>query len=125
MFPDLRTDKITSIGHRYLGSYIGTEEGTREFVQKKVDEWIVDLEDLSDIAKREPQLSYSAYVYGLSKKWNYLCRTTPNISDQLKKLEYTIRETFLPAILNRLFSCTDILRRIFALPCRYCGYPPD
>ena len=81
----------------YLGSYIGTEEGKTQFVEEKIEEWITDIQDLSEIAKREPQLAYSAYVYGLSKRWNYLCRTTPNISQQLKKLEYTVQDCFLPA----------------------------
>ncbi len=121
MFPDLAHEKITSSGHRYLGSYIGTEEGKTQFVEEKIKEWITDIQDLSEIAKREPQLAYSAYVYGLSKRWNYLCRTTPNISQQLKKLEYTVQDCFLPAILNRMFSCTDEMRNIFALPCRYGG----
>ena len=76
---------------------------------------IVDVKALSDIAQREPQAAYSAFVYGLSKRWNYLCRTTPDISAELRKLEYTVRDIFLPAILDKVFSCTDTMRKIFAL----------
>ena len=75
MFPDLQ---VTDMGHKYLGSYIGREEGKDKFVEEKVQEWIKDVEQLSDIAKREPQVAYSAYIYGLSKRWNYVCRTTQN-----------------------------------------------
>ena len=54
MFPELRPEKITSIGHKYLGSYIGTEEGKTLFVEEKVEEWIKEIKDLSEIAMREP-----------------------------------------------------------------------
>ena len=118
MFPDLQ---VTDMGHKYLGSYIGREEGKDKFVEEKVQEWIKDVEQLSDIAKREPQIAYSAYIYGLSKRWNYVCRTTPDISTHLKKLEYKICETFIPALLDRAFSCTEKCRKIFALPAREGG----
>ena len=61
MFPDLQ---ISEVGHRYLGSFIGTEEGTKTFIDSKVDEWINDIEDLADIAKREPQ---AAYLYNYNQ----------------------------------------------------------
>ena len=57
----------------------------------------------------------------MSKRWNYVCRTTPNIALHLKKLEYKIQETFIPALLDRVFSCTDKCRNIFALPAREGG----
>ena len=109
-FPDLN---ITTVGHKYLGSYIGTNVGKEEFISDKVTEWCKDLKQLSEIASREPQAAYSAFIYGLSKRWTYVCRTTPDISELLKPLEYSITEHFLPAILDRAFSCTDILRQDF------------
>ena len=51
----------------------------------------------------------------------YVCRTTPNIAAQLRKLEFKIQETFIPAILDRVFSCTEKCRKIFALPAREGG----
>ena len=117
-FPNLQ---ITTLGKRYLGSFIGTSEGKSKFMDEKVDEWRADLRQLSDIATREPQLAYAAFSFGLSKRWNYVCRTTPDISKSLVALEHETRESFVPAILNRSFSCTDQLRRILALPPRYGG----
>ena len=118
MFSDVQ---ITDEGHRYLGSYIGSASGKDKYVADKVDEWIQDVKDISDIAKREPQLAYAGYIYGLSKRWNYLCRTTPDVSHQMKKLEFTVQETFIPAILDRAFSGDDTVREIFALPAREGG----
>ena len=91
MFPDIN---VTSNGQRYLGSFIGTEDGKREFMKKKVLEWCKDLRHLSDIAVREPQAAYAAFVYDLSKRWSYVCRTTPEIKVELVPLEREIRETF-------------------------------
>ena len=39
----------------------------------------------------------------------------------MKSLDYKIRESFIPAIINRAFSCTDLNRRIFGLPARDGG----
>jgi hypothetical protein len=118
LFPKLN---VTDMGHKYLGSYIGTDEGKNLFVESKVNEWITDIEDISKIAAREPQVAYSAYIYGLSKRWNYVCRTTPNIVAQLKKLEFKIQDTFIPALLDRVFSCTEKCRDMFSLPAREGG----
>jgi hypothetical protein len=118
LFPNLN---VTDMGHKYLGSYIGTDEGKNMFVESKVKEWITDIEDISKIAAREPQVAYAAYIYGLSKRWNYVCRTTPNIATPLRKLEFKIQETFIPALLDRVFSCTEKCRNIFALPAREGG----
>ena len=118
LFPELQ---VTDVGHKYLGSYIGAEEGKVEFIEEKIKEWMKDIDDISKTATREPQVAYAAYIYGLSKRWNYVCRTTPNIAAQLRKLEYKIQETFIPAILDRVFSCTEKCRKIFALPAREGG----
>ena len=65
LFPDV---KVTVEGHKYLGSFIGSDSGKQKFVESKVDEWISDIQSLAKIGKTEPQMAYSAYVYGLSKK---------------------------------------------------------
>ena len=94
MFPSIYPNlQISEVGQIFVGSFIGTEEGTKSFLDSKVDEWFNDIEDLSDIAKREPQPAYSAINYGLSKRWNYVYRTTPGISQHLRRLEYKIQES--------------------------------
>ena len=61
---------------------------------------IVMEKHLAKIAKTEPQLAYAAYVYVMSKKWSFVTRTTPNILEHLKRLEYHIKETLIPAIVD-------------------------
>ena len=50
-----------------------------------IKEWTEDIEALAKIAEYDPQLVYTAYVFGTSRRWQYVCRTTPKISG-LKKL---------------------------------------
>ena len=116
MFKDI---KITTIGHRYLGSYIGSEEGKKQFMNEKAKEWVNEIEQLASIAKKEPQLAYSAFIFGTSKRWSYLMRTTPGIVDTLEHVEHAIRNKLIPSITGRI--CTDTERELFGLPARYGG----
>ncbi len=111
---------ITETGHRYLGSYIGAESGLAEFIEDEMKDWIADIDGLISIASSEPQLVYSAFVYGTSKRWNFVARTTPGISKLLYKLEYHIKDRFIPALIGKQFV-PDNLRKIFSLPARLGG----
>ena len=110
----------TTEGHEYLGSFIGTEEATAHFVDEKVKEWLVDIEELIEIASFDPHLAYSAYIQAASRRWQFICRTTPGISNQMKPLEKVIRERLIPALIGPQLV-TDELRDIFALPARSGG----
>ena len=77
MFPGIN---ITDQGYKYLGSYIGSEAGQAQYVNGQVNDWIDDVNALAKIAKSEPQLAYAAYVYGMSKRWAFLCRTQQTLA---------------------------------------------
>ena len=111
---------ITTIGHRYLGSYIGTEKGVKEFIEKETEAWCADLRSLARIAGSEPQLAYCAYLYGVSKKWLYVMRTTPNIGHLFKTLDHVIQEEFIPSIIGKSFIDDDV-KEILSLPARFGG----
>ena len=59
---------------------------------------------------------------GISKRWNYVCRTLLGVADRLTSLEQITRDEFIPAIINRLFSRTDELGTLIALPPMYAGF---
>ena len=92
---------ITTDGHAYLGSYIGSDAGKSTYTKDQIKEWRKDIDSLADIAKTEPQLAYAAYVYGMSKRWMFLSRTTPCITEEMKILEHHIKETLIPAIVGK------------------------
>ena len=116
LFPNVN---ITTEGHRYLGSFIGTEEGTKKFVQDQVKLWLRDLEGLCNIAQHEPHLSYCAYIYGTSKRWNYIMRTTPQISEHLEDIESYISKKLIPSFTGHHVGIDH--RAIFTLPVRHGG----
>ena len=117
LFPDVN---ITTDGHAFLGSFIGAPEATEKFVNEKIDEWSKDIDALVEIAQSEPQLAYSAYVFGSARRWQFVCRTTPGISQHLKRLEDQIKEKLIPAILGGR-QVSDEQRQIFSLPARLGG----
>ena len=89
-------------------------------MKNKVQEWLEELELLATIAKTQPHAAHSAFTHGLASKWNYLSRTTPNISGQLQPLEASIRSQLIPAITERQ-PPNDSERALLALPARLGG----
>ena len=110
---------ITTNGQKHLGAVIGSENYKIEYVQSKVQEWNDELVRLSEIAKSEPHAAYTAFTFGMKHKWTYTQRTIPDISELLIPLENTIRNSFIPALINR--QCTDHERDLLTLPPRMGG----
>ena len=111
--------QITIEGQKHLGAVIGSEEYKTEYVRAKVNDWINEIERLSEIAKIEPHAAYTAFTFGLKHKWTYVLRTIPKITELIEPLEFAIRNTFIPALMNR--TCTDIERELMTLPPRMGG----
>ena len=81
-------------GHRYLGAPIGSIEYQRDYVSNDVRGWVTDVHAISEIASTGPQAAYSAFCMGLSKRWLFIMRTTPNISELFAPLESAITGPF-------------------------------
>ena len=64
--------------------------------------------------------AYGAITHGLSSKWSYLSRTTPNIDHLLEPIEYSIRTTLLPKLTGQ-DAPKEIQRCLFSLPARLGG----
>ena len=111
--------KITVEGQRHVGASIGSDNFKREYVSKKVEYWVTDVENLAVIAKDEPQAAFSAFNIALSRRWSFIQRTISGISELFQPLEDVIREKFIPAIVGKHIS--DIERRMIALPYRHGG----
>jgi len=56
---------ITSTGQRHLGSALGSDSFLRDFMVTKITSWVDELENLSEVAKTEPQAAYAALTHGL------------------------------------------------------------
>ena len=110
---------INTKGCRYLGAALGSKEFVDSYIKEKVSSWIHQVQKLSIIAKSQPQSAYAAFVHGFQNKWVFLCRTMPNMAQQLQPLDDAITSIFIPALLGRTVSVTD--RSLLALPCRFGG----
>ncbi len=75
---------------------------------------------LSSIAISQPHAAFAALTHGLSSRWTYLARTTPNIKDLIKPLEETIRTIFIPNLTSQN-APNDKERQLLALPARLGG----
>ena len=111
---------ISTEGRKYLGSFIGTDLGKEKFMKEQLEEWESDIMNLADIAKREPQHAYAAYQFGTSKRWKFVARTTPGISQQFKHLDWLTTEHFIPPIIGKDFF-TENMKEVFSLPAKYGG----
>ena len=107
-------------GNRYLGAALGTDAFQQYFVEAKVEKWCQELLSLCDVAKKEPQLAYSAFTICLSKRWLYTMRTMKNIGPLFQPLEDIISSKFLPILLNG-YQFSDIDRRLYGLPTKFGG----
>ena len=111
---------ISSDGHRYLGSVIGSDQFVSSYVKEQVVLWQQELHCLSVFAESQPHASFTVLTHGLISKWSFLSRTTPNIGVLLEPLEITIRSKLIPAMLG-CSTPDDVLRDLFSLPARLGG----
>ena len=110
---------IGTEGERHLGAVVGSVEFKEEYVSKKIEKWVKDVEQISEIAKEEPQIAFAAFTKALCMRWCFVQRTISGIKHLFEPLERSIRENLLPAIVGRNIS--DIERKMLALPVRFGG----
>ena len=75
--------QITTKGHRHLGAFVGNEETKKKYVNEKVDNWVKQINRLSEFACTQPYAAFIALLRGIKHKYTYVMRT---ISDLLKPL---------------------------------------
>ena len=85
----------------------------------KVDKWVTDVKNLSELAKEEPQAALSAFNVGMSQRWSFVQRTVKGIAPLFQPLEDAICDHLIPALIGKRVS--EVQRRLLALPYRYGG----
>ena len=109
--------KITTEGHRHLGSVIGSKQFSESYISSLVARWCEEITELSLIAKTHPQAAYSAFVTGYKHKFTYFMRTIKNIKTFLAPLEKVIKEKLIQSLFDDQ-QISDELRKLIALPCK-------
>ena len=110
---------ITTEGQKHLVAVIGSPEFKSTFAKKLADKWVLELQELSKIAKTEPHAAYSNFVFSFKMKWNYYMRTIPNLIDHLQPLEDVISNDVVPSLFGS--KVKDLVRRLVALPPKLGG----
>ena len=115
---------ISTEGERYLGGAMGSSSFIRQYVQRKMESWVKEVEKLSKFAETQPHAAYAAFTHGLSSKWNYLLRVIDweanHLDDTLKSLEEAIQSRFIPALTGQS-PPGEYTRKLLALPARLGG----
>ena len=107
-------------GRRYLGGFIGSDEGKIRFTLKKVQEWLDCLGELSKVAEKEPQAALVGLTISLQCDWNFVQRVVKNTSQLFAPLEKMLEENFLPS-LQVTSSVTHSDRVLYSLPVKRGG----
>ena len=66
---------MTTEGQKHLRAVIGSPEFKGTFTKNLGDKWVLELQELSKIAREEPHAAYSNFVSNFKMKWNYYMRT--------------------------------------------------
>ena len=115
---------ILTEGEKYLGGALGSIPFILQFMERKVQGWVDELNTLSAIAKTQLHAAFAAFTHGLCSKWNYALRVTnlksTTSTQLLQPLENTIHSTFVPA-LTGLPPPGELTRNLLALPCKLGG----
>lgn len=94
-----------SQGSRFIGSFIGTPNLTKEWVENKISGWAEEIENLAEIAHLAPQSLFTCLQRCLQHQWLFLQCVLPNIQDSFDDIESTIT-TFLSAIFGSEITST-------------------
>ena len=85
-----------------------------------MDEWIAQLQILSQIARTQPQAAYSAFITGFRHKISFYMRTISGGFTQFKRLDEVVQSEFIPVIIGGVF-CNEMERKLIALPPKLGG----
>jgi hypothetical protein len=78
--------QFTSEGMRHLGAAMGSQTFKESYLQKKINEWISNVERLAKIAVTEPQVAFSAFIQRMQSRWVFVLRSVKDISELMQPL---------------------------------------
>ena len=102
-----------------MGGFVGSNDAKIEYVSQKVRNWVKDIDELTEIAKDDPQSALCALNVGMHSRWKFVQRVVKDTSELFAPLEDAIRNNFLPVICGRPIS--DVERRMLSLLYRFGG----
>ena len=111
-----------SMGERYIGGFVGSDEAREKWLREKVVNWVEGVERLARVAKRFPQSAYTGLTRSLQMEWRYLQRVLPEAGKHFRPIEEAIRSTFLPALFGPHVPAPEAKDRdLYGIPVRKAG----
>ena len=99
--------------------FIGSKELTKQFIEDKVDAWLVCVDKLAGVAELQPQASYAAMAKSLQFEWSFVRRIIPNCESSFALLQDKINTIFWPAVFGTDISQLELC--LFTLPAQMGG----
>ena len=59
-------------GHRYLGTFIGTPEARKQWLEPQIEQWAGRVRKLARIARKYPQSAFAGMTKSLQSEWQFL-----------------------------------------------------
>ena len=91
-------------GSRFLGGYIGAEEEKTNWLEKKIDTWVICISILSNAAIQFPQEAFTGFTKCLQSEWFFTQRVLGGKGDHFSRLKDCIRNIFLPKLFGHVLS---------------------
>ena len=111
--------EINCEGTRHLGAAVGNTEFKKNYVKRKVDNWILAVKKLAEVAATQPHAAFAAFTQSLQGQWTFLTRAMPDVCHLFQPLEDMIRFTFISSLFKR--EVNDMERDMLSLPARMGG----
>ena len=106
-------------GKRFLGGYVGDEEGRAAFLREKVEGWVHSVCALASAARNLPQTAHAAMTRSLQMEWDYVLRVVITDECALSPLREAIAKEFLPALFDGPVTPSEA--DLMLLPARFGG----
>ena len=103
-----------------MGGFIGDPEGTKNFVEAKVQAWVASVDKLSFAAESQPQAAYHMLLsQNLCILSGPICKVLPNCDASFAPLHDIINKRFWPSVFGGQISTAE--QHLFSLPTRFGG----
>ena len=80
-------------GHRLLGGFVGSDT---EWIQKKVDFWVKCVNNITQIANKDPHSAFVAVSKSLRNEWSFVQRVVNVDENSYLSLKQAICQNLLP-----------------------------
>lgn len=102
-------------GQRFLGGYIGLDEGKEEFLGRRMTKWVECVKKFAMAGETQPQSAYAAFTKSVQFQWQYAQRVIDGGGLVYSCLRDAIWSVFLPAIVGDKELAVQE-RQLFSLP---------